>query len=234
MKSILCALLFSVAVVSAEEPSYELISRELEWGQGVRLADFGGPDLEVVVRAREMTHVVAEIVDYTRLVPVARANVQGFVVDPVNNRTAVIANPDAKMVPMRTTQRIEKKRGTPFPGSNSEMYLLFREPETGIEVYFLDSIARQNHDNVVIAVPKPAPLADENPLRMAPPGEASPLIPELTAWYDKLVAERRVLDATDPAAVARFNQHAAEYHNALEKVRAAREALKRAPTGSSR
>jgi hypothetical protein len=69
---------------------------------------------------------------------------------------------------------------------------------------------------------------------MAPPGGASPLIPELTGWYEKLLAERRLLDTSDPAAVARFNQHAAEYHSALEKMRAAREALKLAPSGTSR
>jgi len=39
------------------------------------------------------------------LVPIARANVRGVIVDPATNSAAVIANPDAKMVPMKTTQR---------------------------------------------------------------------------------------------------------------------------------
>src|SRR5262245_30958905 len=140
MKLPICAFLFTVALAGQASAADELLTREIPWGQGVRLAEFGGPDLEVCVRTREMTHVVAEIIDYMRLVPVARANLQGYV--------------DTRMVPMKTTLRVEKKHGTPVPGGRHEMYLLFHEPETGIRVFFLDSIARQNHDNVVIALPK--------------------------------------------------------------------------------
>ena len=231
MKPLLSALIFTVTF-AFHAAGQEFLTREIPWGQGVRLAEFGGPDLEVCVRAREMTHVVAEIVDYTRLIPIARANVQGVVVDPRRNTAAVIANPDAKMVPMKTTVRVEKKHGTPFQGGRHEMHLLFREPETGIAVYFLDSIARQNHDNVVVALPKLAPLTEREMLSNA--NTASPLIPELAEWYRRLLDERRTLDTTDPVAIERFNQHAAEYHAALEKTRAAREALKRAPGRGTR
>lgn len=231
MKPFLCSLFLTVAC-SFHVAAQEFLTREVPWGQGVRLAEFGGPDLEVCVRAREMTHVVAEIVDYTRLIPVARANIQGVIVDPGRNAAAVIANPDARMVPMKTTLRVEKKHGTPFQGGHHEMYLLFREPETGIAVYFLDSIARQNHDNVVISLPRQAPLAEKEMLSNA--NTASPFIPELADWYRRLLDERRILDTTDPAAVARFNQHAADYHSALEKTRAAREALRGAPGQGTR
>ena len=119
-----------------------------------------------------------------------------------------------------------------LPGGRHEMYFLFREPETGIAVYFLDSIARQNHDNVVVALPKLAPPSEKEMLSTA--NTVSPLIPELAEWYRRLLDERRTLDTTDPVAVERFNQHAAEYHSALEKTRAAREALKGAPGQGSR
>ena len=235
MKTLLCTLLFLTPLVSAKETTVELLTREVPWGEGVRIAEFGGPDLEIFVRAREMTHVVAEVVDYTRLVPVARANIQGVIVDPARNTAAVIANPDAKMVPMKTTVRVEKKRGTPFPGGRYEMYLLFQEPESGIAIYFLDSIARQNHDNVVIALPKtPRLTGREIPRGEDPPAAASPLLPELADWYRRLLEERRTLDTADAAAVERFNQHAADYHSALEKTRAARDALKLAPGKSAR
>ena len=234
MKSLFAFLLLLPTVAFGQPATHELITREVEWGKAVALAEFGGPDLEVSVRAREMTHVVAEITDYTRLVPIARANVQGFIVNPANNTAAVIASPDARMVPMKTQIRVEKKGGTPFPESNKEMYLLFHEPQTGIAVYFLDAIARQNHDQVVIAILKRAPENTMKALRMQIPSSASPVIPELTDWYQRLLAERRTLDTADAVAVARFNQHAADYHAALSKMRAARDALKLAPPGTQR
>jgi hypothetical protein len=216
MKPLLLTLLAALTL-DLKSIAQEFLPLEIPWGQGVRLAEFGGPDLEVCMRTREMTHVVAEIVDYTRLVPVARANLQGFV--------------DTKMVPMKTTVRVEKKGGTTFKGRH-EMYLVFREPETGIAVYFLDSIARQNHDNVVVVLPKAEPPTDKQFL--SNPNAASPLIPELVDWHRRLLDERRTLDTTDAVAVARFNQHAADYHSALEKTRAAREALKGAPGQGTR
>ncbi len=234
MKTILCLLLLLTSLAAAEEVTRELVQREIEWGRGVALAEFGGPDLEVAVKAREMTHVVAEVLDYTRLVPVARANVHGVIVDPRTNTAQVIANPDAKMVPMKTALRVEKKGGVRFPGSNHEMYLLFREPESGVAVYFLDAVARQNHDQVVIAIPKAAAGTNEKSLRLSTPGSASAVIPELTDWHQRLLDERRTLDTTDPVAVARFNQHAADYHAALQKMRAAREAMQRAPGAPAR
>ena len=224
MKSLLLTLFF-LLTFGVKSIAREFLTLEVPWGESVRLTDFGGPDLEVCIRAREMTHVVAEILDYTRLIPIARANVQGVIVKP-GGGTAVIASPDAKMVPTKIPVRVEKKNGTTFEGRN-EMYLLFREPETGIAVYFLDSIARQNHDNVVVQIPKPEPLTDKELLSNA--NTASPLIPEMAQWYRRLLEERRTLDTTDAVAVERFNQHAAEYHSALEKTRAAREALKGAP-----
>jgi len=112
------------------------------------------------------------------------------------------------------------------------MYLLFQEPETGIAVYFLNSIARQYHDNVVIALPK---LARPGGQPMLSDANAAPgLIPEMADWYRRLLDERRTLDTTDAVAVERFNQHAAEYHSALEKTRAARDALKLAPGKGTR
>jgi len=234
MKILLALLLLLPAMAFGQAGTHDFVTREIEWGKAVALAEFGGPDLEVGVRAREMTHVVAEIIDYTRLVPIARANVQGVIVNPVNNTAAVIASPDAKMVPMKTQIRVEKRNGTRSPDSNKEMYLLFHEPQSGIAVYFLDAIARQNHDQVVIALPKPVEETAGNTLRMRIPGSASALIPELTDWYQRLLAERRTLDTTDAVAVARFNQHAADYHSALAKMRAARDAMKLAPPGTLR
>ena len=62
MKSLLCTLALGLAMAT-NLAAQELITLEVPWTQGVRLADFGGPDLEVCIRSREMTHVVAEIVD---------------------------------------------------------------------------------------------------------------------------------------------------------------------------
>jgi hypothetical protein len=43
----------------------------------------------------------------------------------------------------------------------------------------------------------------------------------LLAWYLKLQAARLSLDGADPAAVARFNEQAAQYQDALQKARSA-------------
>jgi hypothetical protein len=138
------------------------------------------------------------------------------------------------MQPTRSELRAEKKGGERFQGTRSEMYLLYREPKSGIAVYFLDSIARQNFDNVVIAVPS-APSVSSAPVPATPPTKTAEtdsnkqagngvLSDELLAWYLKLQAARQSLDINDQAAVVKFNEQAAQYQDALKKARDAKKA----------
>ncbi len=211
----IAVLLAALPLASAADA--ELHRLELEWGQSINLADFGGPDIEVFVRNREMTYVTAAIADFTRMVAVARTTIYG--------------DSSIEMLPVRQTRQVEKKNGAPFPGTNSAMYLLYREPQSGIRVFFLDQIARQNHDWVVVATPLRAPYPEApRPARpppvpyLSPAARAleagQPLTPELFAEYVALQEARAVLDVNDPEAVARFNRRAAAYHQALRKARA--------------
>ena len=136
------------------------------------------------------------------------------------------------MQPTRESRRIDKKHGVAFPGSRSSMFLLYREPQSGIHVYFLEEAVGQNRDALVVRVP-PAPIPEPN-LKVDPPSPAENasrkapnsakrndgyLSDELLDWYLKLQYARDALDLKDVKAVARFNEEAARYHAAVGKER---------------
>lgn len=235
MKTFVALVLFATVSTAVSDDNVQYVRRELEWGKPLNLQDFGGPHIEVFVRNREMSYVTAATADFTRMVPIARTNIQSVEVDRFNNTATVYGNTSVNTQPTKSTRNIQKKNGTAFPGSNSMMYLLYQEPSSGIRVYFLDGISSQNHDSIVIATPKPAPPPP--PLFFAPPvppstpppatpapnkpKEGQPISPELFTRYIALQKERESLDTSNPEAVAEFNQHAADYHAALKKARAA-------------
>ena len=204
---------------AAENEDGKLIRRDVPWGQPVNLAEFDGPRIEVLVRSRQMTFVSVDVADYTEMVPVV-------VNDSFYGPSRVV------MQPTRESRRIEKKYGIAFPGSRSSMYLLYREPQSGIRVFFLDEVAGQNRDSLVIGIP-PAPVSEPNPKADAPPATenvsaSAPkstkrndgyLSDELLDWYLKLQDARTALDLSDVKAVARFNEEAALYHSAVAKER---------------
>jgi len=196
------------------------------------------------MKNREMSYVGIEIIDYTNMVPVARTNISGVTVDNFNNTATVYGSTDATMVPTRTSIRVEKRNTVNYSATNHDMFLAYEDPSSRIRVYFLDSIARQNFDNFVIAIPRedrlstpPAtpsiPISTPAPVPHTPvlstPSVSPYLSPALASWYTRLQSERRLLDLSDHQAVERFNEHAAQYQDALKKARAAADALKLAP-----
>ena len=203
------------AVLVGAEP--ELIRREVPWGRAISLEEFGAPRIEIAVKTRQISYVAVEIADYTQMVPV----VVGDTYSAFGQRVT--------MQPARELRRIEKKDGVRFPGSRSDMYFLFREPMSGVEVYFLDEAAGQNKDFLVVAVPPhpappgAAPAAEPEPIAEAPlrtRAKIDILSPELLEWYSHLQEARLALDLKDPAAVKEFNAEAARYHAAVRKARA--------------
>lgn len=238
--SALLPFLVCALAATAGEPNVQYIRKEVEWGKPINLESFGCPHIEVFVRNREMSYVSVGTADFTRMVPIARTNIQSVEVDNFNGVATVYGNTSMNMQPTKNTRNIEKKNGTAFPGSNSTMYLLYREPSTGVGVYFLDAISSQNHDSVVVAIPKPAPPPPTPQISIAPllpppstpapsapapnkPKEGQPISPELFTRYVALQKEREALDISNPDAVAEFNLHAAAYHEALKKARAAQQ-----------
>lgn len=235
MKLSVLAILLLAFSAAAKDDNTRFITKEIEWTKPLNLADFGGPHIEVFVRSREMTFVSVQTADFTLMVPIARTNIQSVEVNNYTNTATVYGTTSSDLQPTRQTRGVKKERGVPGPGGRNEMYLLFQEPKTGIKVYFLDAISRMNHDTLVVAVPKPAPppnvpqlfpSAPALPNKPAPStpipnkhAEALPISPELFAWYVRLQQERESLDTTNPEAVALFNRHAADYHDALKKAR---------------
>jgi hypothetical protein len=226
---VLCLLFAGTIFVGyANDPrAGELIRRDVPWGQAVNLADYGGTPMEVAVRSREMTFISIETADYTRMVPV------------VVNDYSIYGSNRVVMKPTRGSRRVEKKDGVAFPGSRSSMFLLYRDEPSGIEVFFLDETAGQNRDSLVIRRPARAakdsalPPIDspqpgnerrvaEEPPAMAPTAATRNdgyLSDELLDWYLRLQDARDALDLKDPKAVARFNEEAARYHEAVKKER---------------
>jgi hypothetical protein len=223
MRQFASPLLFAlvgVSCLSNATQAAELVRRDVPWGQPVNLAEFGGPRIEVLVRSRQMSFVSVDVADYTQMVPVVVNDYS------LNGPSRVV------MQPTRENRRIEKKDGVAFPGSRSSMYLLYREPQSGIHVFFLDEAAGQNRDFLVIGVP-PSPPREQHRAADAPPvAGKSPATPaptprrndgylsdELLDWYLKLQEARDALDLNDTKAVARFNEDAARYHAAVKKER---------------
>ncbi len=232
--SVLAILLFALSA-TAKDDNTQLITKDIEWTKPLNLADFGGPHIEVFVRSREMTFVSVQTADYTQMVPIARTNIQSVEVNNYTNTATVYGTTSSDLQPTKQTRGVKKERGVSGPGGRNEMYLLFQEPKTGIKVYFLDAISSMNHDTLVVAVPKPAPppsLPQSFPTAPPPPStptptppipnkhaEGLPISPELFAWYVRLQQERESLDTSNPEAVALFNRHVADYHDALKKAR---------------
>jgi len=235
MKLHVLAILIVASSATAKDDNTQFITKEIEFTKPLNLADFGGPHIEVLVRGREMTFVSVQTADYTQMVPIARTNIQSVEVNNFNNTATVYGTTSSDLQPTKRTRGVKKERGVPGPDGRNDMYLLFHEPKTGIKVYFLDAIARMNHDKLVVAVPKPAPPptlpqpflpalpppAAPTPTTPAPTKRTDgfPISPELFAWYVRLQKERESLDTSDPEAVALFNRHAADYHEALKKAR---------------
>ncbi len=151
--SLLLFILLSVRIFAADSP--EIVHREVPFGKSINLQEFGGPNIEVSVRTREMSYVSADIIDHTQVVPVARTNIQGVTVNNFSNTATVRGTNQVLLLPSRVSRRVEKKNGTRIPGINSDLFLLFEHRETGLKIYFFDAISRMNHDSVVISVPKP-------------------------------------------------------------------------------
>ena len=209
-------LLCALAVRSFARPAMEFHSREVPWGEPIRLEEFGGPPVEVAVRSRQINFVSIEIADYARMVPVL-----------VNDAT-IYGPSRVVMQPTRQTRRVEKKNGIRPPVGRSDMYLLFVEPETGVQLYFSDEPAGQNRDTLVIAVPngakQPPPVAFRPPApapeKPAPaPNADGYLSDKLLEWYLRLAEKRERLDLKDQEAVLRFNEEAARYQAEVKRAR---------------
>lgn len=196
--------------VAAE--ALRFVRREVAWGEPVSLVEFGGPAVEVAVRSRQVSFVSVDIADFTRMVPVL-----------VNDAT-IYGPSRVVMQPTRATRRIEKKDGVPVPGGRAEMFLLYLEPRSGIEVYFSDEATAQNRDVLVIGVPHtrkraperlPAPRPREEPARKAD----GYLSDKLLEWYLRLEEKRQRLNVNDVEAVRLFNEEAARYHEEVKRER---------------
>jgi len=89
--------------------------------------------------------------------------------------------------------RVELKSGNAvrLPGTNSSMYLLYEEPGKGIRVYFLEAIAKMNHDLLVVAVTKRTEQAAPSPIRST-----------LAEWYTSLQQDRAMLDTSRCSCVS--------------------------------
>lgn len=192
-----------------------VLSKDVENGRGINLSDYGGPNIVIGVSAVEMTYALGYVNDYTRMVPQIEGN--------------SIANAEIVMVPTWMSIKVEKSGAAPIEQGLKKGVLLYTEPKSKIRVWFLDEIAPLNHYRIAVSVPEKAqpPALPNVPTKFGEhEGQNNAgdkvLSPELLAWYLKLQRERQVLNTDDDAAVRRFNQQAAEYHEALRVSRKAK------------
>ena len=193
----------------------KVLSKDVENGRAINLSDYGGPNIVVGISAVEMTYALGYVMDYTRMIPQISGN--------------SISNAEIVMTPTRMSLKVEKSGAVPIEQGLKKGVLLYTEPNSRIRVWFLDEIAPLNHYRIAVSVPeKPQPPALPNvPTKFGEhEGQNNVgdkvLSPELLAWYLKLQRERQVLNTDDDAAVRRFNQQAAEYHEALRVSRKAK------------
>ncbi len=223
------ALLILLAVViagtqsiqSQNGPVMEFIKREVPWGRAISMETFGGPAIEVAVRSRQVSFVTVEVADYTRMVPV------------VVNDSTIYGPSRVVMQPTREMRRVEKKNGVSIPGGRADMYLLYIEPTTRVQIYYADEASAQNMDVLVVGVPKtPRAAAEVEPdPELAPAVAAQPaaesaakrdgyLSDKLLDWYLRLEDRRERLNVNDPEAVQLFNESVALYHAEVKRERA--------------
>lgn len=217
MKSAALAFFLACALLpqTFARAGMEFIRRELPWGHPISLEAWGGPPIEVSIRSRQVSFVTVEIADFTRMVPVL-----------VNDAT-IYGPSRVVMQPTRATRRVEKKNGTPVPGGRSDMFLLYSEPSTGVQVFFSDEAGGQNRDVVVIGVPRGSSSATSATpalrFRPEPPAPRARndgyLSDKLLDWYLRLSEKRERLDLNDRDAVQRFNDEAARYHAEVKRAR---------------
>ena len=199
----------------------EFLKREVPWGRPVSMEQFGGPPIELSMRSRQVSFVTFETADYTRMVPV------------VVNDSTIYGPSRVSMQPTRETRRVEKKNGVPIPGGRGDMYLLYIEPTSGVQVYFADEAAGQNLDVLVFGVPKgPEPVAETQPdpelgakVAAQPAADRKPksdgyLSDKLLDWYLRLEERRERLNVNDSEAVRLFNESVALYHAEVKAERA--------------
>jgi hypothetical protein len=134
-----------VCLAHGQDPS-QWIRRELPFGRGVNLQEFGGPNKTVIVRRREMSTIQATVIDYTRTIPKSFINVNGYA-------ETVFVNPKEYL-------NVPKENGVRVDNRVSEAYLVFQDEESGVRVYFHDSVGAQNKYTLLI---EPASVPSSGP-----------------------------------------------------------------------
>lgn len=220
MRHVLFVLVFFLSICAEsfaqDAGPMRFIRREIPWGQPVPLQVFGAPEIEVSIRSRQMSFVSVDIADYTKMVPV------------LINDTTINGPSRVVMQPTRETRRVEKKHGVPVPGGRSDMFLLYIEPTSGVQVYFSDEAGGQNRDVLVVGVPEETQqepeAVKEEPASPSLKSERTPdgyLSDTLLDWYLRLEDKRQKLNLNDPEALRLFNEEAARYHAEVKRARSA-------------
>ena len=123
-----------------------------------------------------------------------------------------------------TQLTVEKKNPVPLPGTNYSMYCVYNQSGSGLKVYFVDAVARQNHDLLVVAVPKAesslsSPMQASGALLHAKVAIDWTELAKIVSWHNVLTQRRKGLNTADQQAVAAFNQAVGAYDRAIKALR---------------
>lgn len=143
-------LLLAVGLYAEQPLTGKLIRKDLNVGIPINLRDFGGPNISIQLSGNTPSAIDAVIVSPERLMAVAEGP------DGSTRSKRPVSVNGVQRRSRNESVRVEKKNGIRFPGSNSDMYLLYTDKATGLKVYFLDTRAMQNEWAAVIEVPPPA------------------------------------------------------------------------------
>ena len=123
--------------------------------------------------------------------------------------------------PVADKANIEKKNAMRLPGTNYDMFCIYEDAASGVRVYFLDSAAKQNHDWLVVAVPKKQVSSIDTTFasKAQQEGKLDHLeLSKIVSWYKILLEREQNINPADRDAVLAFRRATDAYHKKLNTL----------------
>lgn len=163
--------------------------QDIPAGSVLHLQDFGGSDIDLTVKGREMSAIYIQWSDNTK-------KVRKFVTD-INGVTSPV------FVSPTYGRTIKKEKGIPVDGRISEAYLIYTDVPSGLKVYFYDAITSENQYALLI---EPAPTTSPT---------AAPPVP---AVLDEASIGHLIESLTDPTKVVALDVGTREISGHYQKL----------------
>jgi hypothetical protein len=206
-------VILSSAFSAIADDSYVITRQVLKYGQALNLQQFGGPEIQVSVTSIRQTRIYAQVVDHTKVTPVARVRIDS--VAAYSDHAEVRGSKQVVMVPKRFNVEVPLDRRESLPECDTKISQIYEVPDSGIRVYYVDRIQPANTYELAVFVPKDNSKQASDAFEPA----ATHLDSEkLEKWYITLQNEKYKLNQNDPAAVAAWKRDVQLYNEALKEA----------------